>query len=95
MDALEAAQGKVSNVHAFGSTSTSTTVGFLAPDSFGCAIDWGTTNFAAGSGSFTRVANAGGQRVQNVALSGLPADSLIYYRVDCAVQQPLGTIKLP
>jgi hypothetical protein len=95
MDALEAAQGKVSNVHTFGSTSTSTTVGFLAPDSFGCAVDWGTTNFAVGSGSFRRVANAGGQRVQNVALSGLPADTLIYYRVDCAVQQPPGTVKLP
>jgi hypothetical protein len=95
MDALEAAQGKVSNVHTYATTSTSTTIGFLAPDSFGCTVDWGSTNFVSGSGSYTRVANAGGQRVQNVPLSALPADSLIYYRVNCAVQQPTGSLKLP
>ena len=95
MDALEAAQGKVSNVHTYATTSTSTTIGFLAPDSFGCTVDWGSTNFVSGSGSYTRVANAGGQRVQNVPLSALPAHSLIYYRVNCAVQQPTGSLKLP
>jgi hypothetical protein len=95
MDALEAAQGKVSNVHTYGTSSTSTTVGFLAPDSFACTVDWGTSNFASGSGTFTRVANAGGQRVQNVTLAGLPAHALVYYRVNCAVQQPQGTVQLP
>jgi hypothetical protein len=95
MDALEAAQGKVSNVHAYGTTSTATTVGFVAPDSFGCSVDWGTVNFTTGSGSYTRVTNAGGQRVQDVMLSGLPAHSLINYRVNCAVQQPAGAIQLP
>ena len=95
MDILEAAQGKVSNVHAYGSTSTSTTIGFLAPDSFGCGIDWGTSNFSGGAASYTRVTNSGGQCVQNVTLSSLPAHSLIYYRVNCAVQQPLGTVQLP
>jgi len=95
MDQLEAAQGTVSNVHSYRTTTTSTNIGLLAPDAFGCTVDWGTSNFASGAGTFTRVTNAGGQRVQNVALTGLPADSLIYYRVNCAVQQPQGTIQLP
>jgi hypothetical protein len=95
MDALEAAQGKVSNVHTHHTTSTSTIVGFLAPDAFGCTVDWGTSNFPSGTGTFSRVTNAGGQRVQNVALTGLPAHANIYYRVNCAVQQPVSTVQLP
>ena len=94
-NALEAAQGKVSNVHTYGATTTSVNVNFLAPDATGCPIDYGTTAFYNGSGTWTRVSNAGGQRVQTVALTGLPADALIYYRVSCAVSQPTGTVQLP
>ena len=94
MDTLESAQGKVSNVHTYSPTSTSINIGFLAPDSFGCTVDWST--IAAPSGSnFSRVANSGGQRVQNVSLTGIPAHSLVYYRVNCATQQPLGSVQLP
>ncbi len=95
MDALDAAQGNVWNVRVLGSTRTSATLAFLAPDSFGCSVDWSTANFTSGTGTWTRVTNSGGQRVQNVALTGLPADSLIYYRLNCAAQQPTGTIQLP
>jgi hypothetical protein len=95
MDALASARGDVSGVHAFSSTSTATTIGFLAPDSYGCAVDWGTTAFWTGSGTWTRVANAGGQRVQNVSLTGLPAHGLVYVEVECAVQQPQFTVQLP
>jgi len=95
IDALEAAQGKVSNVHVYGVTATAATIGFLAPDATGCSVDWSTSNFLAGSGSWTRVANAGGTRIQSVALSGLPAAVPIYYRVNCAVMQPSGTFKTP
>ena len=95
MDALEAAQGKVSNVRAYGTSNTSTKIGFLAPDAFGCSVDWGTSDFSTGVGAYTRVTNAGGQRAQNVTLTALPAHSRIYYRVNCAVQQPLQSVQLP
>src|SRR6202043_690864 len=45
MDQLEQHQGKVSNVRAYNSTSTSTTIGLYAPDSFACGVDWGTSAF--------------------------------------------------
>ena len=98
MDQLEQHQGKVSNVRAYGSTSTSTTIAFYAPDSFACGVDWGTSSFWSGSSSWTRVNGAAGSpdpRVQSVALTGLPAHGLIYYRLNCAVQQPTGTVQLP
>jgi len=95
IDQLEQHQGKVSNVRALGSTSTSTTIAFFAPDSKACSVDWGNSAFYSGSGSWTRVSGSGGQRVQTVALTGLPAHGLVYYRVNCAVQQPTGSVQLP
>lgn len=95
IDQLEAAQGKVSNVHAYELSSTGATLAFLAPDSMGLTVDWGTSAFWTGSGAWTRVTNAGGQRAQTVALTGLPAHGLIYYRVNGAVMQPTGTLQLP
>lgn len=95
MDALGKAQGSVQNVHVYSVTSTGFTVGLVAPDSFGCTVDWGLTNFPSGSGSWTRVANAGGARVQNVAITGVTAHSLVYYRTNCAVSQAAGTVQLP
>jgi len=93
-DALDAAQGKVSNVHAFSLSSTGATIGFLAPDAFACAVDYDTTG-AFTPGAFTRVAGSGGQRVQNVAISGLTAHGLYHFRVDCAASQPQLTVQLP
>jgi hypothetical protein len=95
IDQLEQHQGKVSNVRALGSTSTSTTIALYAPDSKACSVDWGNSAFYSGSGSWTRVSGSGGQRVQTVALTGLPAHGLVYYRVNCAVQQPTGSVQLP
>jgi len=90
MNALEAAQGKVTNVHAYGTTATSTTVAFTAPDATGCTVDYGTDNFPSGTGSWTRLSNAGGQRVQTVTLTGLTTGTTYTYRVNCAVVQPTG-----
>jgi hypothetical protein len=95
IDQLEAHQGKVSNVRAIGLTSTAATIALLAPDANACGVDWGTTAFYSGSGSWTRVSGTGGQRVQTVALTGLPAHGLIYARVNCQVQQPTLTVQLP
>ena len=90
---LQIHQGWVQNVRSTLVSTTSATVSFLAPDSFGCTVDWTTTNFNAGS--FTRVANAGGDRSQNVSLTGLPLHSTVTYRVNCPVFQPQGTIVVP
>lgn len=87
MDALEAAQGKVSNVRAFDVGSTTATIGFLAPDAVGCPVDWSVDNWATSS----RVSHSGGERVQNVVLTGLPPHSTVQYRVVCVVVQPVGT----
>lgn len=85
IDALEAAQGKVKNVRVLSITSSGATVYFTAPDSTGCSVDRSTSsNFA----TFTRVANAGGARVQSVALSGLSSGTTYYARVNCAREQP-------
>ena len=95
MDQLEQHQGKVSNIRVISATSTSANLGFYAPDSFACGVDWGTTPFWNGTGTWTRVNGGGGQRIQSVSLSGLPAHGLIYYRLNCAVQQPTATLQLP
>jgi hypothetical protein len=85
IDALEAAQGKVKNVRVLSITSSGATVYFTAPDATGCSVDRSTSsNFA----TFTRVANAGGARVQSVALSGLSSGTTYYARVNCAREQP-------
>jgi len=91
MNALEAAQGKVTNVHTYGTTTTATTVAFTAPDTTGCSVDYGTVNFPSGTGGWTRVPNTGGQRAQTVALAGLASQTTYTYRVNCAVMQPTGT----
>jgi hypothetical protein len=96
MDRLASVQGDVSNVHTFAATATSVNIGFLAPDTtFACGVDWSTTNFVAGTGTWTRVAGTAGSRQQTVALTGLPSDALIYYRINCATMQPTGSVQLP
>ena len=97
IDQLEAAQGVVSNVHTFSTTSTATTVGFLAPDSFACSIDVDPSSDSGNftPGVFSRVSGSGGQRVQNVSLTGLTAHVQYTLRVNCSSQQPKITIQLP
>ncbi len=94
VDALEAAQGVVTlnGVPASSVTSTSATVVFVAPDSAGCTVDYGSTDPAVAT-QFTRASDAGGARVRNISLSGLSATTLYYYRVNCAVQQPMGQFR--
>jgi hypothetical protein len=91
IDKLDAAQGKVSNVRVFDLSSSGATVGFLAPDGLGCSVDYGTANFPGGSGTWMRVLNPGGQRVQNATLTGLNASTVYHYRVNCGVVQPTGS----
>ena len=94
VNALEAAQGKVKRVDVPPSsiTSTSATVAFVAPDKAGCPVDYGSTDPSL-INQFTRVNDAGGKTDRNIALSQLSPSTLYYYRVNCAVQQPMGQFR--
>lgn len=92
IDELEIAQGKVTLIGASSVTSTSAIVAFVAPDSFGCAVDYSSTDPTVVN-NFTRVPDAGGAINRSIPLSGLTSGTLYYYRVNCAVQQPTGQIR--
>jgi len=80
-------QGCVLNVRPRAIGTTSAIVSFVAPDAFGCTVDISTNGLA----TFTRVSNSGGGRVQDVSITGLAPATTYTYRVNCAVQQPMGT----
>lgn len=82
IDVLNAAQGAVLNVRAL-KISGAWNISFFAPNTAGCPVEWSTSSTLA---SPTLVSNAGGSRIQNVPLSGLPGiGTEVYYRVDCPV----------
>lgn len=73
-------------------TTNSAIVNFVAPDGLGCPIDWSASAFPASGVTPTRATDSGtaiGPR--NVSLIGLPSATLINFRVNCAVEQPIGT----
>jgi len=95
IDQLEAVSGVVSGAHAYGLTSTSATVAFFAPDTFACSVDADPSSDSGNftPGVFSRVASSP-QRMQTVSLT-LTAHAQYTVRVNCAVQQPTFTVKLP
>jgi hypothetical protein len=94
LDALQAAQGKVTliGVPEAHLASTSAVVSFVAPDSMGCPVDVSASDPAVIT-SFTRASDAGGARPRNVTLSGLTSGTVYHYRVNCAVEQPMGQFR--
>jgi hypothetical protein len=94
LDALHAAQGKVTlvDVPEDHLTSTSAVVSFVAPDNMGCPVDYGTSDPGRIT-SFTRVSDAGGERPRNINLTGLTSATVYYYRVNCAAEQPTGQFR--
>ena len=98
IDALEAAEGKLSNLHTFKVSSTGLTVGFLAPDGYCVTVDADpssdNSNFTPGT--FTRFTNScGNARVQNVSITGLTAHGTYTFRVNGTTMQPTFTLQLP
>jgi hypothetical protein len=90
-EASAIAQGLVSQPNLTAITATTASVSFVAPDTFGCAVDWSTNSFS----TFHRVLNTGGSRLQNVTLGSdgapLASNTAYSYRVLCAVNQPQGS----
>jgi len=97
-NSLDVAQGNVFNVHTSAETSTSFKVSWLAPDSFACGVDYATSDFSTGSVIPTRVSSTSASfnpRSQSATISGIAAHSNVWYRVNCAVQQPYNSVQLP
>lgn len=80
-------QGCVLNVRPRAVTATSVIVSFVAPNSTGCSVDVSTNGLT----TFNRVNNSGGSRVQDVPITGLTPVTTYTFRVNCAVQQPVGS----
>ncbi len=94
IDAMEAAQGKVTLVGVGNSsiTTSSASVVFVAPDAQACPVDFSSTDPTLVN-NFTRVNDAAGTPVRNVPLTSLSSHTTYYYRVNCAVQQPTGQFR--
>jgi hypothetical protein len=94
LDLLEAAQGKVTlvGVPEAHLASTSAVVSFVAPDSMGCPVDYSASDPTVIT-NFTRASDAGGARPRNITLSGLTSGTVYHYRVNCAVEQPMGQFR--
>ena len=89
MDALNAAEGITTLVGVSSITSSSVQVNFVAPDSQSCPVDYSAADSTLTS-SFTRATDTGSARVRNLTISGLATHTHYYFRVNCAVQQPVG-----
>ena len=89
IDAIEAAQGFVTVNGVSNITPAGAQINFVAPDSQGCSVDYSSTD-ATLTSSFTRVTDAGGNRVRNISLTGLSSQTNYFFRINCQVQQPTG-----
>jgi hypothetical protein len=92
MDALEAAQGKVTLKAPSEITAASAQINFAAPDSQACPVDYSSKDVTLIS-SFSRAADGGRERNRSVSLTGLAAGTLYHYRVNCMVEQPTGEFR--
>jgi hypothetical protein len=90
IDALERAQGKV-YFNSVLPTSTTAMVNFVAPDAQACPVDISSTDSTLVN-SFTRTNDAGtAAGPRSVLLTGLTPRTNYYFRINCAVQQPVGS----
>jgi len=92
IDALEAAQGKVTLKEPAGITADSADISFTAPDGQGCPVDYSSKD-AKLVDDFKRVPDPGKERTRTVHLSGLASGTVYHYRVNCMVEQPGGEFR--
>lgn len=90
---LQIDQGYVTLVGTSDVAATSAQVNFVAPDGQSCPVDYSPTDPTVTDKSLVRVPDTGTGRTRNVALTGLSAGQIYYFRVNCAVNQPMGQFK--
>ena len=92
INAIEAANGTVSNVRAYGITSAAASIGWYQGGAACSGVDWAVGVLSVGPSN--RVAYSGPAGAQHVDLTGLPATSSINYRVNCGTAV-FGTFSTP
>lgn len=90
---LQIDQGYVTLVGTSNVTASSAQINFVAPDAQSCPVDYSPTDPTVSDNSLVRVSDTGTGRTRNVVLSGLSAGQIYYFRVNCAVNQPMGQFK--
>ncbi len=88
LNELQSSQGYVTLV-GIGSDSSAATINFVAPDSQACPIDYSSVDPNVMSNT-TRVKDIGGARVRTIGVGQLASKTTYYFRINCAVQQPMG-----
>jgi hypothetical protein len=92
-DKLQADQGYVTMEGVSNITASSAQINFVAPDSQACPVDYSPTDSIITDNSLVRVPDTGTGRTRNVVITGLSTGKLYYFRVNCAVNQPMGQFK--
>jgi hypothetical protein len=92
IDALEAAQGKVTLNEPSAITADGADINFVAPDAQGCPVDYSSKDGNL-IDDFKRVPDSGKERTRTVHLSGLVSATAYHYRVNCMVEQPTGEFR--
>jgi hypothetical protein len=92
IDALEAAQGKVTLNEPSAITADGADINFVAPDAQGCPVDYSSKDGNL-IDDFKRVPDSGKERTRTVHLSGLVSATAYNYRVNCMVEQPTGEFR--
>ncbi len=97
VDAFQSAQGKVTLIGTPTGqiTASSAFVAFVAPDAQACPVDYKIYDVTDPNliNGFTRVSDTGTARTRSVQLSGLSSKTTYMYRVNCAVEQPIGQFR--
>jgi hypothetical protein len=90
---LQVDQGYVTLSGVSNITSSSAQVNFVAPDAQSCPLDYSPSDPTVTDHSLIRVADTGTTRSRTVSITGLSAGQIYYFRVNCAVNQPMGQFK--
>lgn len=92
-DQLQVDQGYVTLSGVSNITRTSAQINFVAPDAQACPVDYSPSDPTVTDGSLVRITDTGTSRVRNISITGLTNQKTYYFRVNCAVNQPMGQFK--
>lgn len=88
MQELYAQLGRVKGPWKVAYSATSATVGYLAPDSDACSVDYWQTGVSWDTAAPLRISDGGGARARSVTLPSLTAETEYSLYVQCEVEQP-------